>query len=525
MSIAFIALAATSAHAATSSCGWSKEIFSGKISDKCQKEFEGKLTDEQDKIYSRRMFKDWNVPAETEVYADHGFLEVSNEREQTMFQSQWLQKKPAMMWINGNVVIDDSSDKSIYRRIERMFKKAESMSTASRNPIMNFIMGNEAYAAKTDVTQNLEFLYTVNEFTGSADEVLNEKDSSGAVDMKGGVSSLWASITGAKDQYVCRDNKLGSQDIMIKGKKVTITPLSRTEFQVLGLSDKTILVDMHGEAQHDGEKPIITKKIGRNGKIRYVTHYSKPCQGRSSEKLAGACKDAWGDWIKDHGDKEPEIKSQFEALLAAKGDKADYAHDFSCANLYNADGSHLTSDDRKKIAACNSFFDDRFPKTGLRFGENSAQLKECDGPKCRPITAEEFGKVEDSTLDDSTRAPNPDTVYNLRETYRSALKDASFDADSLCPASYDASAKCDKWSGSPDSKQAIILKRAYNRMQNPLRAEAHNVGEDYRTDLSQRILGMMMLGDCCSDTSCSDKIASKHIELKKDTDTGGAKAR
>ena len=301
---------------AEAACNWNLEIFKAKISDSCQAEFMGKLTDEQDRIYSRRMFKDWNLPKGTEVSVEPGFLQVSNTETGELYQVAWLSDKPLMMWIDGVVVSDASSDTSIFRRIEKLYKKAHEEAQARRDPVRTFLFGNDAYAELMGPDLPLTNLYHVNGYTGTASDFLATRDQN----LKGlfGNSewaSSWLSSWTSGRSNTCVANKIDDFKTDIDGKPVTIHQVTKTEFTVTGLvPGKSVKVDMNPSATGvavatgSGKSSKQKKKKKKNS---YIATYA--CDGRYSVDSDSQCKDAWTDYVSKH----PDIKSKFDSVLSA----------------------------------------------------------------------------------------------------------------------------------------------------------------------------------------------------------------
>lgn len=533
------ALSAAIARAEAPKCDWNGEIYKDKVSEDCQKEFEGKLTNEQDKIFARRMFKEWTSAKGFEVEADDGYLQISSETGDYEFQSQWISQDPPMMWINGNVVADDTkNDPSIYRRIERMMKKSEMMEVSARNPIRYLFQIDEAFAAKAQggTAQNLEFLYTVNNFTGSAGEILSGKDTTGQIVYED--TSGFGRFFGSKEQYTCNGNMVGERELTIDGRKIHVKPISRTDFKITGLlNGKEVRVHLAGHSAREGEKPRVHTWTDKHGKTHKRLIYSTPCNGYQNGKMADHCRDAWSSFIESH----PEAKKKFDEMVKAKGDKVNWNRDITCGALYRVDGAK-DADIAAKAKDCRHFFWTRFPVSASRFSENSAQFEVCEdstkGVNCKKTSPEDLAKLRDERLAKTDRTPNHDTEVALRDAYRKELDAAGFNADKLCPKPsagrpsgecmmgeaayvnpactivYDKMPDCQKWPGKVDAKKEAPLSAAYKAMQTPLVQEVKTEGSHVKGLLEKRLLGLMMLGDCCGNSQCASKISSKSIELK-----------
>ncbi len=592
-SLALPLVLTNSAQAAAPSCDWAYEMFKDKVSETCQQEFLTKLTDEQDKIFARRMFATWEPLKGYELVIDQNLIQYVNDDTGDDFQMFWLSQTPAIAVINGVAVVDETKDPSIYRRIERMLKKAEETSTAQNtpqnapliNPIQLFLFSNEAYAKASSRRQFVPFVFTVSGRSNTAEEYFDNDDkggdtiagwASGALKDKGYLprSSTWGFNSSRTLQ--CNNppesGMLAKHTETIDGKDVEITATSRTDFVVKNYpkAGDTLKVHMKGEATSEAfgtsgkrvantdwrGKQIWSKPNPKTGKRHRLYRSAIPCNDmfKDSDDFHEQCVNAWFDLadkeefkeIKNYLD-EPVVKVEEKGFgekigdgvgRALAGDKPDPGslRGIRCSTFYGGNGDS----DKLKRKHCEDYFKNLvFGSKGAHIKEGGATFHLCENGNLKACVKKDPGEIALSDKD-AVGTASWYKEYEARKKYRDLLRTdleridyrklsktekqaidakpadtAKYKAkvDEICPlpralGSSIAFAKC----GSPPKgvKQGTL--DAYKVISDADKRTPDAAGGPFRDRIERRLIGNMMMGDCCASKNsvCIDKLKEKY---------------
>lgn len=551
--LAALAVSAKTASAGTSgACDWGTEMFKDKVSESCQKDLAGKLKDEQDRVYARRVFKNWQPLKGYEVIAEDGFFQAANAAGD-VFQAQWVSFEPAILYVNGQLIVDARKETSVYRKIDKLFEKANiangDAKTAWLSPLRRVLAEDAAEASNSSTSDHVKdnfFVYSVNyrDTTGKTDTIAGTATSvlSGTDADQGGVlkdtgshlkesnvlpcvsnSLTWSTSCSASTQtFVCNKDMTALTETTRKldGKDVTITPVagSRTQFIVTGYpeSDHVIKVNMKGT---DSVAPGLTYHVrDRNGRPAYhnngtpVLGYRTACSGRYVESINDSCKSAWADLVAAKSDLKADYDKYMKDHKLDEASKVSYGRDISCEKVYS---------DSDKARSCRTYLANRFSLNHRHFDEDHAEYVDCGTDRSckngeKVLDSEILAKVK--PIDDSAKL---DKEIKLRKAYIAAI-----DADPKKPEDKAGKNFCALVSmdGSSPSKVADLQacnKPYRNASKDVVRAFAdikegadnalfNKRGDDLRAVLTNRILGMMMMGDCCGDSQCVDGIKKNH---------------
>lgn len=571
------------AFAAKPVCSWASEIYKDKVSEVCRKEFLKKLDNEQDKIYAERLFKEWAPMAGYEVVVEPDFIQVQGKEE--FLQIQWLSRKPAIAYINGEIVIDDSKDPSIYRQIERMIDKSEfgATSSARLERIRWFLFGGEANAASKRVSPATDaaFLYTVDGRSGTALDILGRDEDSAVFDgkLKEGkvlpkTSGLLTSnapnallkFFGASEKLRCDSEKkmlAGPTKQTLDGQPITITALDRSTFLVQDYpKGKTSVVKMKGDGKWVGGYYVNSRnskgKIRRRKNGSPIKVFVTPCSGRYNAEVNDTCKTAWEDMMEspqfaEDKEKMQEFMGQFENWQDVK-----FGQHITCDKVF--EGS------RASAKRCRTFLNAYAPGSSRRYnltedkGRHQADVFTCDPAQVEKKDWKKCAKADDiehfaSAEDDEVDAKEArDAEVAARRAYQRAMIEDSarakadksdakqadkFDRDAekvnpltVCPtpiawdlkagvkqtgqAAYDAMTDLGTCNPPPYANPSAAVKAAYEEVKKGgKRLYREGAAAGGRDALERRLMGMMMLGDCCANAGCSDKVMEKYnIDLK-----------
>jgi hypothetical protein len=207
----------------------------------CTREFVKKIPDEQDRAEFKFRLSRWKRPANLLVYNDHGFIEAQVDGK-SVARAIWLKyQNPAILWLNGKILIDKSGNPSLARALDNMFRPP---ATA-----MNFIP--EAFAGENDdLVKNAVFFYSINDRLTdlqTAGDVVHAKTPMGRflppsnplVSLLGGPTVTCATRDTVEAKLVHMNPAQGGE------MEVLVTPLSPTEFKLTGIEKgKTHLVTL-----------------------------------------------------------------------------------------------------------------------------------------------------------------------------------------------------------------------------------------------------------------------------------------
>lgn len=435
----------------TKSCHWAYEVYKTKIGENCQKDLLGKLSSEQDKIFAQRIFKNWQPLTGYEVETnDRGLIRIMSTKEDDFLEIQWISIEPAIAIINGVVVTDEVKDESVYRRLERMLKKADDAKVAMgfpsrRHPFQSLFSIEEAEAAGSSNVDDAAFMFMVDMNTdpakgpsytvGSAEDlVTNDKvdfHNSHHISSKGNWLTrnlkLWK-LNLYKETVQCQasgDGKGRMTIVSVKekigDKDVTIESVagSRTQFMVTGYpkAGDHVLVDFaKGTGARD--KYMVKGKLISKGrtwtdkrgkkhrvKARYgKPSYASPCTGLYRADFNDGCGKLWMDLAED--EKFPEVKEAIEKF--ADPEKIRWGKDISCDEIY-PDKKEAGNLYRGNLAVtmrheCEEHFDTKFQKENRIFSEdkNQAHLSYCSSAvvsSCTDKQSNSKKKLQDSDFD------------------------------------------------------------------------------------------------------------------------------
>jgi hypothetical protein len=551
---------------AGSSCDWVHELYKDRVSEACQSSLLGKIKVEQDRIYANRIFKDWQPMKDYEVVMEKNFLQFTNQKSGDFFQAQWLSFKPAIAYINGQLVIDESNDESMYRRIDRLIAKAEAANDkaekSSVNAIRLFFLSNEAYAAVTqksarDMSANGLFLFTMDGKSGTAEDFLNNSEDGLVSNSSLKEANVLPPSKEVGQGLTCDGKKLATSTQKIKGYDVVIKPVDRSTFVISGFKTKS---DPNGSrtftVRMDPDKDVAPrtwvkdkiKKAQKHKRRRGHWVRGVPCSSAFNEKINDVCKSAWGEMAgsdqltEDQQNKIKEFVSQYD-----KAEGIQYGRVISCEKVFSA------TDDRR---ACRKFLNNKFP-AGSYVNADNAKFYDCGDKdpvkgKCDELTEKDFSIVgkDNSRGNSETNQAAIDARMNYIKAMMADPARAKMDKQNglrfnpvdHCPVPAEGKLTSvqkageeldvyDRLSGlecKPPYKGASAdVQAAWAKVQKGGAQIANeNDGSDFQDAVQRRLMGMMMLGDCCGSDTCKQTVLSKQsINLKGGGNTGwGEKA-
>jgi hypothetical protein len=564
---------------AKAACDFPADLYATKLSEACQKDLTTKATNEQDKIYLERMFKNW-VPfgPEYDISREEGYLEVYNSNTGEINQIEWVNyENPAIAYINGQLVVDSDKDASIFRRLERMMDKSETEGgDVAMNPLLRLLRGENAEAAKKRQLQfqNSAFIFALEDGKQGKAEDLIAGDSDGWIFNHSLKSAGY--FPNMKDKtFICDGNRirgditqnLGGKDVLIKQGG------GKTEFSISGLIDgKVLRVNMKPRADHqfvtDDKGRVKTVRSARNSKRRVpLTLNGQACQTRYNSSIVDTCKEGWEEFAKSRGTAEEQqaVRTYIESVNTAKGGKAVYGRDFSCLKLYETKGVDPKKEKEKwdKLAAqrrdCMIHFNTIVPPSRV-VSVKRADYSVCDanGGNCKGITPEQLAELRSKDQSTDERAYNStmdrqqigQKLQQSRKEYADAVAEAvkeknpSLSVSDVCGAAtsefggmsenmvrgsdgsitYPAGGRKIKYAPcrKPDDFKALvskekfeILKKKFDASTKPDQAVAQVKGSIARGDIEKRLVGAMMMSQCCGSAKCQDVLKSKMgIELR-----------
>lgn len=558
-------------------CDWVRELYKDKVSEACQKALLGKIKVEQDRIYAGRIFKDWQPMKNYEILLEKNFLQFTNQTTGDFFQAQWLSFKPAIAYINGQLVIDESADDSMYRRIDRLVTKAEmaneKQDKSSASAIRLFFMPNEAYAAtrsSRETASNGLFLFTMDGKTGTAEDFLgdseDEKLSNSSLKQTNVLpsngelvsDSLLASFGDTRGMH-CDGKKLAPSTQKINGYDVTIKPVNRSTFVISGFKTKN---DPNGSrtftVRMDPDKDVAARKwvkdrVKKDGKHKRHRsgHWVRgvACSSAFNDKINDSCKSAWGEMASSDRFSEEQQGKIKEALAQfEKAEGVQYGKHVTCEKVFSG------NEDRR---ACRKFLTDKFP-SGKYVTAGNAKFYDCGDKdpaksKCDELNEEDFSIVGQDKS--HGRSDVAQAAIDARMSYIKAMmadparakmdkkNGLRFNPVDHCPVPQEGIATSarsvgeqvgvtDRLSGLSECKAPYKgaspeVMDAWAKVQKGgERVANESDGADFQRNVERRLMGMMMLGDCCGSDTCRETVASKQsIDLKSGGNTGwGEKA-
>jgi hypothetical protein len=564
-------------------CDWAYEAFAEKVSETCQRDLLSKLTDEQDKIFARRMFANWEPLKGYELVIDNGLIQYINDKTGDDFQMFWLSHMPAIAVIDGVAVFDDAKDPSVYRRIERMLRKAEETNTALNvprlNPIQSFLFSNEAYAMASSRRQFVPFVFTVAGRSNTAEEYFDNDDeggdtksgwAAGALKDKGYLpkSNSWGFNPG--QSLVCKNppesGMLASHKETIDGKEVEITAISRTDFIVKDYpkTGNTLKVHMRGEAtsaaygseqrvaRTDSRgKQLWSKRNSKTGKRYRLYRSAIPCNDmfKDSDNFHKQCVNAWFDLadkeefkeIKAYLD-EPVVKIEEKSyvekfgdtigglLSSGKGDPGSL-RGIRCSTFYAGNGDS----DRQKRKHCEDYFKHLVTgDKGAHVKEGGATYQVCEGANINTCVKKDPGEIALADKE-SVGTASWYKEYEARRNYRDLLRadleridyrnlsaaEKRAKVDEICPLpqAMGSSIAFSKCSAPPKGVKRATVD-AYKVISGADKRTPDAAGGPLRDRIERRLIGNMMMGDCCAS---KNSVCIAKLREKYNIDLDGSK--
>lgn len=371
--------------------------------------------------------------------------------------------------------------------------------------------------------------------------------------------------------------KLGEQEIVINQEardKATVKGLLPDK-QVL-----KVTMPKHGQQRVVEIDPATGKEKLVRYQGRMVTRniLGRACQDKYNPTVAEKCKKAWDDFANSRATdaEKGEVRSYIQRVTQGRQGSVLYGRDFKCAELYKHD--HLRGEAKRanvvKLESCNRAMADVIPAGNLiKAGAARYQVCNEQGQSCKAIDAAELARLRNMGppvgRPGGTFANDPQTArvtmerqhrqLQDRKAYEEAVKAAVAAAPrgsgvtlaDICPAGIPNGtfrvpqgvprdvtrsfnndrreftkfdfAECKAPNKAPISTYIAAgakrnrLAALFQKTKNPDRQIANERGEVARGDIEKRIMGMMMLGDCCGNRVCMEHMKQKlGIELTPD---------
>lgn len=258
-----LSLLTSQAMAATCDAG---QVLADPKSD-CAKEFVNNIKDEQDRSEAKHLLTSWKMPKDVEVRIEGGLMEAI-KNEKVIFRAMWMKfEKPAILFLDGKILVDNSGNPSVGRRLDNLMRKNKSAA---------FSLFNEAHAqTNSDLTRNLMFFYSLGGtgFAGSALETLRE-DKNNELGKHFPAQNVLVNAIFGKPQIKCAGNNLTGPTRFQWGTTgadldVTIIPKSQNEFIIkdIGKNKYSLLKLGDYSAPFTGQPTLDPRSIGWNAKL------------------------------------------------------------------------------------------------------------------------------------------------------------------------------------------------------------------------------------------------------------------
>lgn len=521
----------------SSSCHWGFEVFKSQVSEACQKSLLSKLN-EQDKIFAQRLFKEWEPLKGYDVQLEDGWMQFSNPKDDDFLEIQWISLEPAIAFINGVIVNDDSKDASIYRRVERMLKKADDTTVAMGLPsrlerFKYFLLSDEALAAVRQSVDDSVFIFTAAGWTGDAETIVDKVNlaQSGHLPAKRNFWESWDKVQCTDTNWGTGRKKVVSVQGNIQGQPVTIRsfPDSRTKFLVSGYptNEAKLMVDFTGEnaaapyMQRTKLKPKYYWKKGKRYRRKYrggQVAYLAPCSGLYNEELNPSCGKLWQELAGDE---------RFQEVQKAIGRHEDsesirWGQDISCAKVYPGNANVMIRYE------CEQRLGSAFQKENRRFQEGQAKITRCtqvgesvDDAKCKEKLKAGELPGEGPQIPENLRESKLGAMRAYADAWREDPKMAKLKPEAICPGLALSESEQRSNSYLPDCMEpprgaGAKLKAVHKEMKKgEVYIDGKVRGALAQRDLEKQVLGAMILGECCNSASCIDKIGAKtNIKLE-----------
>ncbi|MGE0528211.1 MAG: hypothetical protein AB7G93_01720 [Bdellovibrionales bacterium] len=218
-------------HASKPNCSIDLILAKGAGHRECAAEFVRKIPDSQDQAEAKYLLKTFTLPKDLSVVAGPDMIQAVLGQK-VLVQAVWLKRNnPAVLWLDGKILVDNSGNPSLGRRIDNLLRKRRSAS-------FDISPFPRAFAESGSLARKILYLYSLDQ-----EQKAQSAANLVATDSARAVADFLPAYGGFfyYKEIVCKAGGVISPQPFDDGGKygthllLNIEPLSPTDFIVTGL--------------------------------------------------------------------------------------------------------------------------------------------------------------------------------------------------------------------------------------------------------------------------------------------------